>query len=414
MNSMKSIHELEQAIVQVLKGSGKEVTEAREEVKQEVKPQEKKYKTETGTAKVTDTHVHFNNSGYKQKFTHEEIHKMDNGGSVRGFERDRESEYHDRYNSVYSDGDEDHHLPNEAKKSISEDVKENKLYSPELEEAMAAGAIHPMALHVKPVKSGGMQKYQVHAVGKKLGGGIKVGEHLSDSELDDASEMGAKIKHMKEDAEQVDEVSKKTLGNYVYKAALDMNLKGGASALAARDDEEEKMKQATNKAVKRHMGIAKAVSRMSSEETEQVEEMSSKMKMKLGLYNKKAKKEEVEEEVDVTVIEHKSFVVEIPESLNYQDYLKAAKSFTEDDSEIVTIADQFFKDKDESLVIEAFTRGDVEAKISAHTKAGHQVGLPKYTTKDGKPYAEYIVTNKDTGQKTKYIHHGTTRRVERM
>jgi len=283
-----------------------------------------------------------------------------------------------------------------------------------VEEAMGAEAVHPMALHVKPVKSGGMPKYQVHAVGKKLGGGIKVGEHLSDSELDDASEMGAKIKHMKEEAEQVDEVSKKTLGNYVYKAALDMNLKGGASALAARDDEEEKMKQATNKAVKRHMGIAKAVSRMSSEETEQVEEMSSKMKMKLGLYNKKAKKEEVEEEVDVTVIEHKSFVVEIPESLNYQDYLKAAKSFTEDDSEIITIADQFFKDKDESLVIEAFTRGDVEAKISAHTKAGHQVGLPKYTTKDGKPYAEYIVTNKDTGQKTKYIHHGTTRRVERM
>ncbi len=58
--------------------------------------------------------------------------------------------------------------------------------------------IHPSALHVKPVKVGGETKYKVHAVGKKFADGIKVGEHLSDTELDDFSEMGGKIKHMKE------------------------------------------------------------------------------------------------------------------------------------------------------------------------------------------------------------------------
>ena len=42
--------------------------------------------------------------------------------------------------------------------------------------------LHPMALHVKPVKVDGQQKYQVHAVGKDLADGIKHGEHLSDSE----------------------------------------------------------------------------------------------------------------------------------------------------------------------------------------------------------------------------------------
>ena len=223
-----------------------------------------------------------------------------------------------------------------------EEVKEEE----QVDEAMA-GAIHPMALHVKSVEKDGKPMYQVHAVGRKLSGGIKKGEHLSDTELDDATEMGAKIKHMKEEEEQVDE-------------------------------------------------------------------MSSKMKMKLGLYNKKSKKEEVEEEVDFTIIDHKGFDVQLPESLNYNDYLFAAKKYTEKDEEAVAIADQFFKEQDESLVIEAFTRGDVEAKINAHIKAGHQVGLPKYSTKDGKPYAEYTVTNKETGQKTKYIHHGTTRRVERM
>lgn len=58
--------------------------------------------------------------------------------------------------------------------------------------------IHPSALHVKPVKTATGTKYKVHAVGKKFADGIKVGEHLSDSELDDFSEMGGKVKHMKE------------------------------------------------------------------------------------------------------------------------------------------------------------------------------------------------------------------------
>lgn len=74
----------------------------------------------------------------------------------------------------------------------------------ELEEAAAPGStapakVHPNAIHVQHVGGG---KYKVHAVGKNWsgdadGGGIKAGEHLSDSELDDAQEMGARIKHVK-------------------------------------------------------------------------------------------------------------------------------------------------------------------------------------------------------------------------
>lgn len=49
-------------------------------------------------------------------------------------------------------------------------------------------------IHVKAVDGG---KYKVHAVGKNFADGIKAGEHLSDTELDDFSEMGGKIKHVK-------------------------------------------------------------------------------------------------------------------------------------------------------------------------------------------------------------------------
>ncbi len=49
-------------------------------------------------------------------------------------------------------------------------------------------------LHVQHVGGG---KYKVHAVGKNFSDGVKAGEHLSDTELDDFSEMGGKVKHVK-------------------------------------------------------------------------------------------------------------------------------------------------------------------------------------------------------------------------
>lgn len=47
------------------------------------------------------------------------------------------------------------------------------------------------------ISDAGNGKYKVHAVGKNFAHGINVGEHLSDTELDDFQEMGGKIKHVK-------------------------------------------------------------------------------------------------------------------------------------------------------------------------------------------------------------------------
>jgi hypothetical protein len=58
--------------------------------------------------------------------------------------------------------------------------------------------VHPDAIHVSDVKKNGKPMYKVHKVGKNFADGIKVGEHLSDTELDDACEMGCKVKHIKE------------------------------------------------------------------------------------------------------------------------------------------------------------------------------------------------------------------------
>lgn len=60
----------------------------------------------------------------------------------------------------------------------------------------ATKGLHPMALHVMPVKKDGKTKYHVMKVGRDLEQHISKGEHLSDSELDDATEAGAKIKNV--------------------------------------------------------------------------------------------------------------------------------------------------------------------------------------------------------------------------
>ena len=72
-------------------------------------------------------------------------------------------------------------------------------YNPGKDEAVyeeTTKGIHPMALHVTPVKKDGKTRYHVVKVGRDLQSHISAGEHLTDSELDDATEAGAKIKHV--------------------------------------------------------------------------------------------------------------------------------------------------------------------------------------------------------------------------
>lgn len=105
----------------------------------------------------------------------------------------------------------------------------------------ATKSLHPMALHVKHVMVNGQPKYKVHAVGKDLADGIKHGEHLSDSELDDAHEMGAKVKHVKEGVDEAMSHQAKTTMKHIpnpspalKKAAKDIKpgIKGFADRIA--------------------------------------------------------------------------------------------------------------------------------------------------------------------------------------
>ena len=125
-----------------------------------------------------------------------------------------------------------------------------------------------------------------------------------------------------------------------------------------------------------------------------------------------------EEGVTETIVKHNDFTIEITDNPTFGDFLRAVQSIVRTDEEsmqqeIVAIAEQAFAENYEEIIIESFTRMELEDKIAAHRKAGNTVSDDKYSTKNGQPYAEYVVTDQEGGRK-KYIHHGTKRSMESM
>jgi hypothetical protein len=95
----------------------------------------------------------------------------------------------------------------------------------------------------------------------------------------------------KEDAEQIDELSKKTLGSYVKKAKDQMSRSDQIAGieLGRRSDAGARVgnleRKHNKRASKRYFGIDKAVDKLTKEEAEQIDELSKKT---LGSYVKKA------------------------------------------------------------------------------------------------------------------------------
>lgn len=99
----------------------------------------------------------------------------------------------------------------------------------------------------------------------------------------------------KEEAEQIDELKKSTLGSYIKKSAAERGhagIEAGAGASGSKDQ-----KDAISTMKKRLKGIKMATDRLTKEEVEQIDELSKKT---LGSYVKKAKDDLGNREAEVT------------------------------------------------------------------------------------------------------------------
>jgi hypothetical protein len=125
----------------------------------------------------------------------------------------------------------------------------------------------------------------------------------------------------------------------------------------------------------------------------------------------------MDEGVTETIVKHNDFVIEVTDNPTYGDFLRAIRSISDPDlvseAEAISLASDAYDVGYDEIIVEDFTRSEIMDKHAAHRKAGNTVSHEKFGSRDGKPYAEYVVTDKEGGRK-KYIHHGTTRRMESM
>lgn len=90
---------------------------------------------------------------------------------------------------------------------------------------------------------------------------------------------------VKEEVEELDELSKDTLGNYIKKAATGMNGMAVHAHMSGSASSAEQREKHFDKAFKRGKGISKAADKLTKEEVEELDEISKKT---LGSYIKKA------------------------------------------------------------------------------------------------------------------------------
>ena len=122
----------------------------------------------------------------------------------------------------------------------------------------------------------------------------------------------------------------------------------------------------------------------------------------------------MKEGISQTVINHNDFVLEVTDNPTYGDYLKALQSMINNNEEtvqqeIVTIAQEAYNNKIDSIIIEASTRATFKAKLQEIRTSGAKVLDENYIVESGEPYVEYVIEQE--GVRTQYVHSGTVKKV---
>ena len=186
-------------------------------------------------------------------------------------------------------------------KGMAQEKKERAVKEEVIDEASMKQKQHTNRVKTMPGKKGAVMGatsnfeapfHKVHATISKNGGSKEVVKHeIKAKDKHDAvfniqmmhHKAGHKVHDtkykgtVKEEAEQIDELSKKTLGNYAHAGVRDIASR--QYALGKGD------KSNTGKLMNRRKGVDKAISKLSKEEVEQVDELS---KTTLGNYIKSA------------------------------------------------------------------------------------------------------------------------------
>jgi hypothetical protein len=126
------------------------------------------------------------------------------------------------------------------------------------------------------------------------------------------------------------------------------------------------------------------------------------------------KSKSMKEGISQTVINHNDFVLEVTDNPTYGDYLKALQSMINNNDEqiqqeLITIAQEAYKQNIDAIIIEASARATFRAKLQELRTSGAKVLDENYIVESGEPYVEYVV--EQDGVRKQYVHSGTVKKV---
>jgi len=221
-----------------------------------------------------------------------------------------------------------------------------------------------------------------------------------------AARMNAKIKHgMKEDIEQVDELSQGTLRSYVDKAkAENLPGKGGNRGVAL-------LTPGT-----RDKGVHRAVDKMKK----------MKVNEEMDFPINESSDQDLPSYVDETIIAAtKEYdIAEAKKSAGYDAHFRAMmmKHGVKHPGELDTPekkkaffnkVDASYKAKNEDVFLEAMMASDLQKIKDAHRGAGNKISDETSGSKGGEAHHSFVVTQ-PSGKRTRHIYHGKTKKVETM
>lgn len=276
----------------------------------------------------------------------------------------------------------------------------------------------------------GVRKVQTEAMKVKKG---KMHEHAEVTDDETTIEEGQMGHAGKVTMKQVNKSdASPTVKKAIAKSAPDIKSYGDrAAALTAAGIKRESVEQVTELSIGTLTKVKNAAVRDANDATRDGDDARADKRYNLaGKANNKAEmkyraaglkpsgQHSMDEGITETIVKHNDFTIEITDNPTYGDFLRAVQSIVRTDEEamqqeIIAIAEQAYAEQYEDVIIESFTRMEIDDKMAAHRKAGNTVSNDKFSTKNGQPYAEYVVTDKEGGRK-KYIHHGSVRRMESM
>lgn len=108
-----------------------------------------------------------------------------------------------------------------------------------------------------------------------------------------------------------------------------------------------------------------------------------------------------------TIIKHNNFTIEIVNNPTFKDFLAAASNYVEDQDDAITVAESFYKDEDNSIIIETNIKQIFKESFDDYRKQGYIIEDVEIELEDNDVSLMYSLIKEDEGIKYNYIHHGT-------